>query len=57
MNQVSIGSDDVLLSIGHQAIIQTSAELLSTRPLGMNFKEILFKIQNFSFCPGGDEFR
>ena len=49
MNQVSIGSDNGLLPIQHQAIILTNAGLLSIRPLGTNFSEILITIQNFSF--------
>ena len=70
MNQASIGSDNGLSPIRHQAIIWTSAELLLIEPLGANFSEILIKIQNFSFmkmyleilsakrqpfCPGEDE--
>ena len=53
-----------------QAIIKTSAGLLSIGLLGTNFSEILIETQNFSlkkmhlktssvkwrlFCPGGDE--
>ena len=53
----------------HQAIIWTSAVLLSIGPLATHFSEILTKIQNFSFrkmhlklssakrrpfCPGGE---
>ena len=49
MNQVSIGSDNGVLPIRGQAIIWTSAGLLSIGPLGTNFSEILTKIQNFSF--------
>ena len=49
MNWVSIGSDNGLLPVRHQAIIQTSAGLFSIGPLGANFSEILIKIQNFSF--------
>ena len=56
--------------IRHQAIISTNAGLLSIRPLGTNFSQILIKIQNLlfmkmhlkissaewrPFCPGGDE--
>ena len=56
--------------IRHQAIIQTNAGSLSIGILGINFSEILIKLQNFSFtkmhlnisfakwwpfCPGGDE--
>ena len=67
---VSIGSDNGLSPIWRQAIIRTSAGLLSIRPLGANFSENLIKMQNFSFmkihpktssvkwrpfCPGGDE--
>ena len=70
VNVVSIGSDNGLSLIRHQAIIQTNAGLLSIRPLETNFSEILIMIQNFSFtkmhlkilfaklrpfCPGGDE--
>ena len=71
MNQVSIGSDDGLSPILRQAIIWTSAGLLSIGPLGTNLSEILTKMQNLSFrkmhlktssakrrpfCPGGDVF-
>ena len=70
VNQVSIGSDNGLSPIRRQAIIWTSAWLLSIGPSGTNFSEILIKIQNFlftkmhlkilfakrrPFCPGGDE--
>ena len=70
MNWVSIGSDNDLLPVRHQAITWTNAELLSIRPLGTNFSEIRIKIQSFSFmemhvkmspakwwpfCPGGDK--
>ena len=47
VNQVSIDSDDGLSPIRHQAIIWTSAGLLSIGPLGTNFSEIWTKIQNF----------
>ena len=72
VNCISIGSDDCLAPIRYQAIISTSAGLLSIRPLGTNFSKILIKIQDFSFtemhlnivsvkwwpfCPGGDELR
>ena len=55
-----------------QVIIWTNAGILSIRPLGTNFSEILIKIRNVSFtkmhlkissttrwlyCPGGDELR
>ena len=50
VNWVSIGSDNGLSPIRHQAIIWTSAELLLIKPLGTNFNEILIKIQNFSFA-------
>ena len=71
VNQVSIGSDNGLLPIRHQAIIWNIAGLLSVGPLGTNFSEILTKIQNFKFtnmhlkissakrwpcCPAWDEF-
>ena len=49
MNQVSIGSDNGLSPIQRQAIFWTCAGLLSVRPLGTNFGEILTKIQNFSY--------
>ena len=69
-SEVSIGSDNGLSPIRRQAIILTNAGLLSIRPLGTNFSEIVIKIQNFSFtklhlkipsakwqsfCPWGDE--
>ena len=68
LNLVSIGSDNGLLPIKHQAIIWTCAGLLSIGHLGTNFGEILIKIKNFvltkmhlkmlsaqrhPFCPGG----
>ena len=48
VNQVNIDSDNGLLPIRHQAIIQTSAGLLSIGPLGINFGKISIEIQNFS---------
>ena len=65
-----ICSDNGLSPIRRQDIIWTNAGSLSIGPLGINFIEILTKIQNFSFkkmqmkissakwrpfCPGGDE--
>ena len=70
MNQIGIGSDNGLSPIRRQAIIWTSAGLLSIGPLGTSFSQIRIQIQNFSFtnvhlqissakwrpfCPGGDE--
>ena len=70
VNQVSISSDNGLSPIRRQAIIWTSAVLLSIEPQGTNCSQILTKIQNFSFIkmllnisfakrrpfwPGGDE--
>ena len=49
MNQVSIGSDNGLSPGRHQGIILTSADILSIRPQGKYFNEILFEIQIFSF--------
>ena len=49
MNRVSIGSDNGLSPIRRQAIIWTNAGVLSIEPLGINFNEILIKIQHFSF--------
>ena len=49
MNQVSIGSDNGLSSIRHQAIISTNVGLLSIGYLGTNFSEIFIKIESFSF--------
>ena len=72
VNWVSIGSDDCLAPIRHQAIFSTNAGLLSVGPLGTNFSKILIKIQDFSFtemhlniasvkwwpfCPAGDELK
>ena len=69
VNWVSIGSDSGLLPDRHQAFIWSNARILLIRPLGANFSESRFKIQNFSFmkmhlkmlsakprpfCPGGD---
>ena len=63
-----IGSGNELSPVWHQAITWTNADLLSIRPLVMNFSEIWIKTQNFSFikmhlkmlsakwlpfCPGG----
>ena len=70
MNQVSIGSGNVLSPIQLQAITWTNAHLLSIGSLRTNFSEIQIEIQSFSFkkmhlkmssakwrpfCPGGDE--
>ena len=41
VNQVGIGSDNGLLPIWCQAIIQNNAGLLQIGPLGTNFNEIL----------------
>ena len=49
VNWVSIGSDNGLSPIRRQAIIQTNADLLAIGPLRINFREILIKIQIFSF--------
>ena len=49
MIQISIASDNDLLPIRRQAIIQLIAVLLSIGPLGTNFSEISFYIKNFSF--------
>ena len=69
VNQVSIGSDNGLSPIRHQAIIWNIAWLLFIGPLGTNVSEISIKISNFSFtkkhlqissakwrpfCPRGD---
>ena len=70
VNWVSIGSDNGLSPDRLQAIIWTNAGILLIGPLGTNFREIWFNIQNFSFmkiylkissgkwrpfCRGGDE--
>ena len=47
-NLTIIGSDNGLLPGRRQAIIWTSAWMLSSRPLGTNFSEILIKIHTFS---------
>ena len=44
-----IGSDNGLLPGRHQAIIWTSAAVLSIRPNATYFNKVLFKIQKFSF--------
>ena len=44
-----LGSDNGLLPKRRQAIIRTSADILSIRPQGTYFNEILFEIQIFSF--------
>ena len=45
----SIGSDNGLLPVWHQAITWTNADLLSIGPLGTKFSELWFKIHDFSF--------
>ena len=49
VNRVSIGSDNGLSPIRHQAIISTNAGLLTIGPLGITCSDILVKMQNFSF--------
>ena len=49
VNRVSIGSDNGLSPTRHQAIIQTSADLLPIGPTGTNFSDILIKMEKFSF--------
>ena len=46
---ISFGSGNGLLPVRHQAITWTNVDLLSIRPLGINFSEIRIKIYNFSF--------
>ena len=46
---ITIGSDDGLSPGRHQAIIWTNVGILSIGPLGINFSEILIKINTFSF--------
>ena len=46
-NQVSIGSDNGLLPIRHQAIIWTNAGILLIGRLGTNLSEILIEIHTF----------
>ena len=48
VNRVSTGSGNCWSPIRHQAIIWTNAGLLTIRPLGTNFHEILIKIRTFS---------
>ena len=48
VNPVSIGSDNGLSPIRHQAITWTNAELSLIGPWGTNFTEIRNKVQNFS---------
>ena len=48
-NWVIIGSVNGLSSIRRHAIIWTKFGLMSIRPLGTNFSQILIKIQNFSY--------
>ena len=48
VNKVSIGLDNGLWSIWHQAIILTTAGLSSIAPLETKFGGILTKIQKFS---------
>ena len=47
VNRISIVPDNGLLPIRRQAIMSTSAGLLSIGPLGTNFSEILIKIKKF----------
>ena len=49
VQHANIASDNGLLSVRWQAIIWTNAAILSIRPKGIYFSEILFKIQKFSF--------
>ena len=49
VNCASIGSDNGLSPVWRQAIIYTSACLLSIGPLGTNLSEILIKTPKFSF--------
>ena len=49
VNWVSIGSDNGLSVERRQAIIWTSADILSFRHQGTYFDEIVFEIQTFSF--------
>ena len=49
VNQISIGSDNGLWPIRWQAIIYTSAGLLSNGPSGTNLSEIWIRILVFSF--------
>ena len=50
MNWVSIGSYKSLSPGRHQAIVwTTNADILSIKPQGIYFNEILFDIQIFSF--------
>ena len=70
VSRVSIGSDNGLSPVRHQAITWNNTHLLSIRPLGTNLCEIGIKTQKCSFmkmhlkispakwrpfCPGGDE--
>ena len=72
MNRVSIGSDNGLSPIRHQAIIWTNTSSLSIGSLATNFSRFLVKNQTFSFkkmrlkmssakwrpfCPGECELR
>ena len=45
----SNGSGNGLSPVRRQAIICTNFDLLSIRPLGLNFSEIRIKIQDFLF--------
>ena len=49
VNWVSIGSDNGLLPVKHQAFTWTNADSLSTGTLGTHFSEIWTQIQNFPF--------
>ena len=46
-NLVNIDWGNELLSVRHQAITWTSADILTIKPLEIKFSEILFKIQAF----------
>ena len=45
----NIASDNDLSPVRRQAIIWTNAAILLMRPQGAYFREIVFKIQKFSF--------
>ena len=49
VNQVIIGSDNGLSPVIHQAIIWTSAGILSIEALGTNFSEIWIKLKQLVY--------
>ena len=49
IQHTNIASEKGLSPVGRQAIFWTNAAILSIRPIGTYFSEMLFKIWKFSF--------